>query len=119
MLHRGDAVAVYLRQTVDIVVAGSRKAEVLREVDYLHALRYAVFLEKSLALAVAEAEEHHVNLIERHFVCKYQICVANESFVYVGNGVACIALAVGEDDFGLRVVYQQADKFTAGVACRT
>ena len=54
-----------LRQAIDEVVT-ARDAEVLCEVDNPHILRNGVFFQELLALTVTEAEEHHIDLPERH-----------------------------------------------------
>jgi predicted RNA-binding protein associated with RNAse of E/G family len=72
--------------------------------------------QELLALAVAEAEEYYVDILERHLISKSQFRIADESFVDIAHQIAGVALAVGKDDLCLRVVQQQADQFTACVA---
>ena len=107
---------VYLGQSVHVVVGRCGDAEVLRQVDNLHVGRDGVLLQELLALAVTEAEEHHVHLVEGHGIGKPQVGVAQEALVHIGHKVACIALAVGKDDFRLGMVHQQADEFATGVS---
>ena len=91
MLSALDNLFVNLRQTIDVVMV-TLNAEVLREVDNLHVLGDGVLFQECLALAVAEAEEHHVNLVERHLVGKPQIGITDESFVNVAHQIARITL---------------------------
>ena len=78
-------------QTIDVVVI-ALDAEILCEIDNLYVLGNGMFLQECLAFAVAEAEEYHVNLVERHFVGKLQVSLANQSFVHVANRIASVAL---------------------------
>ena len=96
---------------------GGGQPKVLRQVDDLHMLRNGVLLKEGLALPVAEAEEHHVDLVERHLIRKAQLRIANQSFVHVAHQVPCVALAVGKDNLCLGMVEQQADELTARIAC--
>ena len=116
VLCLADLLAVELRQTVDIVVVGSREAEILRQVDDLHVRGNGMLFQEGLALAVSEAEKHYVDLVEGHIAGEAQVGLAIQPFVYVGQQVAGIALAVHEADGGLRMVQQQADKFACRVA---
>ena len=58
-------------------------AEVLCQVDNLDVLRNSVLLQEGLALAVAEAEEDDIDLIEWHLVGELQFSLADEAFVHV------------------------------------
>ena len=58
---------VNLRQTVDIVVV-ALDAEVLCQIDNLDLCGDGMFLQERLTLAVAEAEEHYVDIIKRHLI---------------------------------------------------
>ena len=118
MLTVGYEVLMRLGQTVDIVMV-TLDAEVLGEVDDLHVLRNGVFLQEGLALAVTKAEEHHINLVERHLIGKAQLGLSEQTLVDVRNQIASIALAIGKDNLCLRVVDQQTDKFTTRIACST
>ena len=71
-----------LWQSIHIVVV-ALDAEVLCQVYYLHVGRDGVFLQESLTLAMTEAEEHHVNLVERHLAGELQFCLAHESLMHV------------------------------------
>ena len=59
----------------------SLDTEVLCEVDNLHIVRDSMFLEESFALAMTEAEEHHIDLIERHLVGKAEVCITDKSLM--------------------------------------
>ena len=107
-----------LRKTIHIVVVAP-DAEVLRQVDDLHVIGYRVFLEKLLALAVTETEEDDVYLVKGNLTGEREVGIADESFVDVADGVACVRLRIGKDNLCLRVVQQQADELTACIACRT
>jgi hypothetical protein len=72
--------------------------------------------QELLALAVAEAEEYYVDILERHLVCEPQVCIADEALVYITHQIAGVALAVGKDDLCLGMVQQQTDQLTACVA---
>ena len=98
-----NLILVDLGQTIYIVVI-TLDAEVLCHIDNLHVFRNGVLLEESLALTMPEAEEHHIHLVERHIGSKTQVGVADESFVYIADKIACITLGVGEDNFRLRMV---------------
>ena len=82
-------VSVCLWQAVNIVVV-ALDAEVLRQVDNLHACRYGVLFEESFALAMSETEEHHIDIVEWHFACELQLGVAEKAFVNVIHLVARI-----------------------------
>ena len=91
MLATGYGILMCLRQAVDIVMV-SLDAKVLRQVDNLYSFGDGVLLKECLTLAVSEAEEYDVNLVERHLVGKLQVGVADEAFVNVRNQIACVAL---------------------------
>ena len=113
-----DLLFVYLWESVYIIVFAF-DAEILCEVDYLHVGRNVVFLQELLALAVPEAEEHHINIIERHLRSELQVGVANQSFVHISNGIARITLRVGKHNLRLWVVQQQSYEFATSIACGT
>ena len=71
--------------------------------------------QELLALAVAEAEEHHVDLFERHLAGEPQVGVAIQALMHVGHKVACVALAVCKHNLCLRVVKQQSYQFAASI----
>ena len=75
-----------------------------------------MLLQESLALAVPEAEEHHVHFTERHFGCEAHISIADDPFMYIGDGIAGVAFAVGKHNLCLRMVYKQPQKLTGCVA---
>ena len=72
--------------------------------------------QELLALAVAEAEEHHVYLVERHLAGEPQVGVAIQALMHVGHKIARVALAVCKHYLCFGVVEQQTDKFATGVA---
>ena len=109
---------VDFRQSVDVVVI-PLDTEVLSQVDNFDFGWDGVLLQKLFALAVAEAEEDYVNILEWHLVSKPQVCVADEAFMHIAYRITCITLAIGEDNLSLGVVQQQTDEFSARVSCRT
>ncbi len=118
MLRLADGIAVGFGQAIDVVVVAF-DAEVLRQVDDFHAVGYGVLLEKGLTLAVSEAEEHHIHLVEGHLRGEAQVAITVKSLVHIGHKVAGIALAVGENYLCLRVVYEQTDELAAGISGST
>ena len=116
MLCLGYSFFVYFGKTVNVVVAFRFEAEVLCEVDNFHIRWYGVLLEECLTLAVTEAEEHHIDLVEGHLRRELQVAVAIQSLVHLSHHVASVALTVGENDFSFRVVDEQTDEFAAGVS---
>ena len=78
-----------------------------------------MLLEELLALAVAEAEEDHVDILKRHLVRKPQVCIADEALMYITHQIAGVALRVGKYDLCLGMVQQQADQLAARISCRT
>ena len=130
MFGMGDLLTVDFRQTVDEVVGlgggvlgvGQRlwsQAEVLSQVDDLHAFGNVVGLHESLTLAVSEAEEDDIHVAERHVLGEDQVGIAIEPLVDVGHGVAGIALAVGEDNLGTGMMDEETDQLAAGIAGST
>ena len=67
-------------------------------------VRDGVLSEEGLALAVSEAEEEHVGLVEVIAAGEPQLTLANEALVYIADQIACIALAIGKDYLRLGVV---------------
>ena len=53
---------------------------------------------------LTEAEENDIYLVERHFGSKLQVCFAIETFVYIGNTIACIAFAICENYLCFRMI---------------
>jgi hypothetical protein len=119
MLAAAYQAFVYLGQTVDIIVRWSGYAEILSKVDNLNILGNGVFLQESLALSMTEAEESHINLVERHFGRKFHIGLAYQTAVNIGNLVACVRLAVGKHNVYERMVKQKADEYSARIAGST
>ena len=91
MLTSLDGIAMGLGQAIDIVVI-ALDAEILCQVDDLDIGWDLMFLEECLALAVAEAEEHHIDLVERHVGRETEIGIANQALVHIRETVASIAL---------------------------
>ena len=118
MLCLQDRLLVDLRQTIDVVVVAF-DTEILRKVDDFHMAGDGMLLEELFALAVAETEEDHVDILERHLVRKPQVCIADESFVYITHQIAGIALRVGKYDLCLGMVQQQSDQLATRISCRT
>ena len=117
MLRCDDGVVIDFGQTVDVVVIAGY-AEVLSQVDDFHLFGNGMFLQESSALAMTEAEEHHVYIIERHLRSEAQVGIAKQSLVYVAHRIASIALRVGKYNLGLRMIEQQTDEFAPRIACR-
>ena len=115
VLAAPNRLPVRLGQAIDEIMLAPY-AEVLRQVDNLHPRRYLVFLKELFALAVSEAEEDDVHLVEGTVEAEPQLTVADQSLVYVADEVAGIALAVGEDNLRLRVVQQEPNQFATCVA---
>ena len=118
MLCLHNLFLIYFWQAIDIVMI-ALDAEVLCQVDNLHVGGDGVLAEESLTLAVSEAEEDDVDLLERHLVGKPQIGIANESLVYVADEIASVTLGVGKHNLCLWMVQQQSDEFSTSIACRT
>ena len=89
------------------------KTEVLCQVDNLHVLRNIVLLQERLALAMTEAEEDDIHLVERHLGGKLQVGLAIQSLVNLSHQVAGITLAVGEYNLCLRMVDKEANQLTS------
>ena len=117
VLRLGNSIVIDFGQTINVVVALALQAEVLRKVDYLHMGRYLVLLEERLALAMAEAEEHYIDLVERHIGTELQVGFAIQTLVHVGYKIAGIALAIGKYYLRLGMIYEQTYEFATCVAC--
>ena len=113
------AVAIEFGQTINIVVVFGFQTKVLSQVDNAHVGRHVMLGEETCAFAVSEAEKEHVNLFDGQLVGEAEVCFAIESLVDIGNVVAGIAFAVYENDFGFRVIKQNATKFAGGVTGTT
>ena len=80
-----------------------KRTEVLCQVDNLHVLRNIVLLQERFALAMTEAEEDDIHLVERHLGGKLQVGLAIQSLVNLSHQVAGVTLAVGEYNLCLRI----------------
>lgn len=118
MLSLCNLLFINLWQTIDIIMI-ALNTEVLCEVDDLDVPWDGVLLEECLALAMTKTEEYDIHLIERHLVGELQVSLTDESFVYVADEIASVTLGVGKDNLCLRMVEQQADQFSACIACST
>jgi hypothetical protein len=78
-----------------------------------------VLLQELLALAVAEAEEHYVHLVERHGVGKAQVGIAQQTLVHIGYEIASITLTIGKDYFGRGMMHQQTDELATRITSST
>ena len=116
MLALTDGIPVGLGQTIDKVVS-ALDAEVLRHIDDLDAGWYVVFAKVGFAFAMAEAEEHYIDLVERCLVGERQVGIAIESLMNSGYGIACIRLRIGKDYLDLGMMDEQADEFASCVTC--
>ena len=111
-----DSTAVQFGQAVDEVVAFGLQAVVHGEIHYFQSFRQVVAVHELARVAVGSAEEEAVYLVQWQTVGKAQVCFAVEPLVHVGHAVACITGAVDEDDFSLRMIDEQADKFAGRIA---
>ena len=91
MLTSLDGIAMSLGQAIYIVVI-ALDAEILCQVDDLDIGRDLMLLEECLALAMAEAEENNIDLVERHVGRETEIGIANQALVHIRETVASIAL---------------------------
>ncbi len=91
MLRLLNLFLVNLGQAIDVVVV-ALDAEVLRQVDDFYFCGNGMLLEECLTLPMAEAEEYHIDLVERHLVGELQIGIANQTFVHITHQIACVAL---------------------------
>ena len=66
---------------------------------------------------MTEAEEHHVNLVERHLVGEFHLRFANQPLVHVVHFVAGIALRIGKHNLNLAMLQQHSNQFAARIAC--
>ena len=117
MLCLGYGVVIDFGQTIYVVIALALEAEVLRKVNYLDVGRYLMLLEERLALAMAEAEEHYIDLVERHIGTERQVGFAIQPLVHVGYKIAGIALAIGKYYLRLGMIDEQTYEFATCVAC--
>ena len=84
MLRLLDLLTIDFGQAIHIVVV-ALDAKVLCKVNDFHVCRDGVLFDESLAFAVSEAEEQHIDLIERHLGSELQVTIPVESFVHVGD----------------------------------
>ena len=110
---------VDFRQTIDIIMVGRGKPEVLCQVDDTYILRHGVFLEELCTLAVAHTQEQHIDALQRHAVGELHVGLAKEAFVNICEKCLGIAGAVYESNLSFGVVQQQTDELTRRVACTT
>ena len=68
---------------------------------------------------MTEAEEHYVNIFERHIRGELQVGIAIQTFMHVGNKIAGVALAIGKYYLRLGMIYEQTYEFASCVACRS
>ena len=115
MVGTDDVVAMYLGQAIHEVVVGS-DAEVLCEVDNLYMRWYGMLGKECLALAVAEAEEDDVNIVQRQLVGELHIGFAHKSFMHAPYLIACIRLAVSKYNLCFRVVQQEANQLASRIS---
>lgn len=122
-----NTVVVDLRKTIDKVMAVCRRmlcggyrcrcqTEVLCQINDLHTLRDLMLAEECLTLAVTETEEDNIDIVKRQLVGEPEGGVAIESFVDIRDEVTTVALGVGKDNLCLRMVDEQPDELTAGIA---
>ena len=108
MLCVADTASVQFGQAVDEIVFRAFDAVVHTEIDDLHVFGYGMTLHELLRIAVSGTEEKEVDLVQRQFICKYQICFAIQSAMYVRDLVAGIARTVHKCNLGVRMIQQQA-----------
>ena len=78
-----------------------------------------MLLQELFALAVSEAEEEHIHLVEMHFICEAEVCLTNESLVHLADRIAGVALAIGKDYLSLRMSEQHPYQFAASISRST
>lgn len=96
VLRTENGGAVELWQTVNIVVAFCGQTEVLREVDDANVGRNIVVGQELGALAMTETEIDDINVLKREFVGEAHVGFSIKPFMYVGDEIAGVALAVDE-----------------------
>ena len=75
-----------------------------------------VLPKELLALAVAEAEEDDIHLVERHFRGEAEVCLAYQSLVNFAHVVAGIRLAVGKNNLRFGMPQKHSYQFAARIA---
>ena len=113
---RSYPMAVQLGQTVHEIVAAVGDTEVLGQVYHAHLFGQRMLRKEGAALAVAETEEEHVDVVEGHVGAEGEVQFAVKTFVHAGHRVAGMALAVGESYLGLWVTGKHAEQFSPGIA---
>src|ERR1035437_3341509 len=89
------------------------------QVDNFQPIRQLIQLYKLFAVAMCRAKKQYIYLVKWQFGCKYQCCFANQSAVYIGYRIACIAGAVYKCDFYIRMMNQNPQQFSGGISCAT
>ena len=117
MLCVADTASVQFGQAVDEIVFRAFDAVVHTEIDDLHVFGYGMTLHELFRIAVSGTEEKEVDLVQRQFIGKYQICFAIQSAMHVRDLVAGIARTVHKCNLGVRMIQQQADQFACRISC--
>ena len=109
-------IPVQLRQSVHIIIARSRKTEILRQVDNPDMCGHLVCLQELFALSVTETEEDHIYFFQWQFIRKHKVCLAVKPFMHIGNPVPCIARTVDKFNLRFRRIQQYAAEFAGRIA---
>ena len=112
-----NLLALHLRQTIDKAIVLITK--ILCQVHNLHVGRNVVLLHKLSTCSVSRAEEQQINCSQVVLRREAQVTLSIQSAVYLAHEVASITRRVDKGDFHLRVVNQQTNQLTRGVACAT
>ena len=108
--------AMRFGQSIDEIMLAC-DTEILRQVDNPDVRRNLMLLKELLALAVSEAKEDDVHLVERHFRGEAEVSLANQSFVDFADGIASVRLAIGKDYLRFRVPQKHSYQFAASISC--
>ena len=92
------------------------QTEVVREVDNLAVEVLGQFVHIAAALAVTHAEEDDVGRVDGGIGGESQCGLANQVVVGTPHRLASVALALGEQNVGPGVVYENAHQLTTCVA---
>ena len=103
-------------QTVNVVVRWCGNSEILCHIDDFHIVGNVVLIQERPTFAVSEAEEHHVNLVERHFGGKPKVGFAHKAFVHIAHKVSRVRFAISEYNLGLGVINQQSNQLAACIS---
>ncbi len=76
-----------------------------------------MLLQELLTLAVTETEEYHIHLVERHLAGELQFRFAYKALMNLIYLIAGIALTIGENNFCLWVIQQEANQLTSCITC--